>query len=87
MNFHGMDSGDKKKLMRPVGPNRYNSSGNSISPMQVTGNLDFNKTVTIINPLNWPTPKSEEKCLKSSRQEDFKMLMKRHKGTLDLLAK
>jgi hypothetical protein len=30
--------------------------------------------------------KAEEKSRKTTRREDFKMLMKRHKETLDLLA-
>jgi len=34
-----------------------------------------------INVLN-----AEEKSRKTTRQDDFKMLMTRHKGTLDLLA-
>jgi|GEM_PF-7058077 len=87
MGFYEMNSGDNKRYMRPLESSHYHSSGNSVSPIQVTGNLDLTKTVTVINPSNWPIHKSKENCLKTSRQEDFKMLMKMHKGTLDLLAK
>ena len=87
MNFYEMDSGDKKKLIRPVRPDHCNSSGNLTSPIQVTGNLNLTETVTVTSPLNRPVSGSEEKCPESSRKKDFKMLMKRHKGTLDLLAK
>jgi hypothetical protein len=80
-------SDNEKGLLKPVGPYRFHSSGNSIASVQSSGLFGPIGTITIASPIQCPTPEAREKAPQPSKQEDFRMLMKKHKKTLELLAK
>ncbi len=80
-------SDNEKGLLKPVGPYRFHSSGNSIASVQSSGVFGPIGTITIASPIQYPIPEAREKVSKPSKQEDFRMLMKKNKKTLELLAK
>lgn len=86
MNPYNVNSGNGNHNVKSVGPFRYQSSGCSIPQMQFGGDFGLTTTITVTPPFNWPVSKSEEKLLKSSRQENFNLLREKHRKALSLLA-
>ncbi|BBL67389.1 hypothetical protein [Methanoculleus chikugoensis] len=80
-------SDSNESIIKSMGPYRFHSSGNSIASVQSSGSFGPIGTITIVSPLQYPIPEAREKAPKPSKQEDFRMLMKKNKKTLELLAK
>jgi hypothetical protein len=86
MQNYGIKSRYNRKFVKASRAYRQHSSVNVISPVKVSANQGISKPIKRDTISDRPVPKAEDKSRKTSRQDDFKMLMKRHKGTLDLLA-
>jgi len=71
---------------KPMGPYRFHSTGNSIASAQSSGSFGPVGTITISLPIPYPVPEAREKSPAHSRREDLRMLMQKHKKTLELLA-
>ena len=78
------DSGGS--IIKSMGPYRFHSSGNSIASVQSSGSFSPVGTITIVSPTQYPIPEVRKASV-PSKQEDFRMLMEKHKKTLELLAK
>lgn len=72
-------SDNEKGLLKPVGPYRYHSSGNSIASVQSSGTVGPIGTFTIAAPMQAPEAQP-------SKDDDFRVLLQRHKKTFELLA-
>lgn len=79
-------SDSSESIIKSVGPYRFHSSGNSIASVQSSGSFGPIGTITIASPFQCPPPEAREKAPQPSKQEDFRMLMKKHAKTLELLA-
>ncbi|WP_292729883.1 hypothetical protein [Methanoculleus sp.] len=80
-------SDSSESIIKSMGPYRFHSSGNSIASVQSSGSFGPIGTITIASPIQYPIPEAREKASKPSKQDDFRMLMKKNKKTLELLAK
>lgn len=88
MHPYDINSGNGNSNIKCVGPYRYQSSGSAISQPQFGDNFSLTNTITVSPTFNGPVSKGEEdKCIKSSRKDNFNMLKERHKNALSLLAK
>ncbi|MCQ1539405.1 hypothetical protein FTO68_10485 [Methanocalculus taiwanensis] len=79
-------SDNEKGFLKPVGPYRYHSSGNSVSSMKSSGTFGLIGNFTIAPLIQCPVPETREEMPQPSKDDDFRMLMQRHKKTLELLA-
>lgn len=80
-------SDSNKCIIKSVGPYRFHTSGNLTASVQSSGSFGPIGTITIASPFQCPLPEAWEKAPQPSKQEDFRMLMKKHKKTLEFLAK
>jgi len=76
-----------ERIIKSVRPCRFRSSGNLIASTQSSGSFSSIGTSTIASPSQCPPPEAWEKAPQPSKQEDFRMLLGKHKKTLELLAK
>ncbi|EHQ36009.1 hypothetical protein [Methanoplanus limicola] len=86
MQNYGIKSRYNRRFVKASRAYRQHSSVNIVSPVKASVNPDNKKTINAIPESEINVPKAEDKSRKTQRQDDFKMLMKRHKGTLVLLA-
>ena len=86
MQKYGIKSGYNRRFVKASRAYRQHSAVNIISPVKASVNPDNKKTIKAVPESEINALKAEDKSQKTSRQDDFKMLMKRHKETLDLLA-
>ena len=80
-------SDNSKCIIKSVGPYRLHTSGSLTTSGQSSGSFGPIGTITIVSPFQCPLPEAGEKAPQPSKEEDFRMLMKKHKKTLELLAK
>jgi hypothetical protein len=74
-------------IIKPMGPYRFHSTGCAITSIQSSGTFHPFGTISINYPIQCPANEIQELPPKSTKKEEFRMLMKKHKKTLELLAK
>ncbi|MCK4270848.1 MAG: hypothetical protein KAW93_10245 [Methanogenium sp.] len=87
MHSRKISSDNRKELLKPVDPCRFHSSGYSAASVQSTDTSGPTRTSVIAPPVKCPMPEEQKEPSEHLRHEDFRMLMDRHKKTLELLAK
>lgn len=82
------DSGEttKENIVKPAGPYRIHSSDSMDSIVQMTDGGGA-RSITIVPPIQHSAIREQDRAARPSQGEDFEMLMRRHKSTLDLLAR
>ncbi|ACL16695.1 hypothetical protein [Methanosphaerula palustris] len=82
-----VDSGKttKENIVKPAGPNQASSSDSRDSIVQTTDGGGV-RSIPVISPPQYPVIREQDRAARPSQDEDFEMLMQRHKPTLDLLA-
>ncbi|WP_440950787.1 hypothetical protein [Methanosphaerula subterraneus] len=76
----------KGSVLKPVGPYRIHSSDCMGSVVQTTDVFGIARSISI-SPIQYPAIREQDRARRPSQGEDFEMLMRRHKPTLDLLAR
>lgn len=73
--------------VRPVGPYRVHTSSTAMAVVQVSGAYDLSQSIiTFPSPVD-PTLRHPDRCGHPSQDEDFEMLMRKNRRTLELLAR
>ena len=82
------DSGEttKENIVKQVGPYGIHSSDSMDSVVQTTDESGIARSISI-SPTQYLTIRERDKTFCQSQSENFEMLMRRHKPTLDLLAR
>ena len=77
----------EETIEKPVGPYRIQSSESSISVMQTSDAFGIAGSIMIAPPIRYPMIRERNEASCRSQNDDFEMLVQRHKRTLDLLSR
>jgi hypothetical protein len=76
----------EENIVKPAGPNQIHPSDSRDSIVKTTDGCSSN-SILVVSPIQYPVIREQDRAARPSQDEDFEMLMRRHKPTLDLLAR